>query len=116
MACTLHGGFLWRVRYTVAFCLSQVIRKIIRMKVAVFFAAICIFALAMPQAYAEEGDEPAVREARGAKGVCSLILIMFSLISQPQHKCLYVFCWGQSIYIIIVIQFKWPQLGLYWSK
>ncbi|KAI0213598.1 hypothetical protein LSAT2_001340 [Lamellibrachia satsuma] len=44
-----------------------VTRKIIRMKVAVFFAAICIFALVMPQAYAEEGDEPAVREARAAK-------------------------------------------------
>ncbi|KAI0208542.1 hypothetical protein LSAT2_006784 [Lamellibrachia satsuma] len=39
----------------------------IRMKVAVFFAAICIFALVVPQAYAEEEDEPAVREARGAK-------------------------------------------------
>ena len=39
------------------------------MKVVVFFAAICIFALAMPQTYAEE-DEPAVREARNAKGVC----------------------------------------------
>ena len=50
-------------------CDTQVI---IRMKVAVFFAAICIFALVMPQAYAEEEDEPAVREARGAKGVTLL--------------------------------------------
>ena len=39
------------------------------MKVAIFFAALCIFALVMPQAHAEE-DESAVREARGAKGVC----------------------------------------------
>ncbi|KAI0208540.1 hypothetical protein LSAT2_006782 [Lamellibrachia satsuma] len=45
-------------------CDTQVI---IRMKVAVFFAAICIFALVVPQGYAEEEDEPAVREARGAK-------------------------------------------------
>ncbi|KAI0208537.1 hypothetical protein LSAT2_006779 [Lamellibrachia satsuma] len=42
------------------------------MKVAVFLAAICIFALVMPQAYAEEEDEPAVREARGAKGGIAL--------------------------------------------
>ena len=45
------------------------------MKVAVFFAAICIFALVMPQAYAEEEDETAVREARGAKGVCDYMLM-----------------------------------------
>ncbi|KAI0213599.1 hypothetical protein LSAT2_001341 [Lamellibrachia satsuma] len=42
-------------------------KVITRMKVTVFFAALCIFALAMPQAYAEEGDESAVREARAAK-------------------------------------------------
>ena len=40
------------------------------MKFVVFFAAICIFALVTPQTYAEEEDEPAVREARNAKGVC----------------------------------------------
>ena len=38
------------------------------MKVAVFFAAICIFALVMPQAYAEEEEETAVREVRSGKG------------------------------------------------
>ena len=45
--------------------------KIIKMKVVVFFAAICIFALVMPQAYAEKKeDEAAVREVRMAgKGV-----------------------------------------------
>ncbi|KAK2159508.1 hypothetical protein NP493_1712g00053 [Ridgeia piscesae] len=37
------------------------------MKVAVFFAAICIFALVMPQAYAEEEEETAVREVRAGK-------------------------------------------------
>ena len=38
------------------------------MKLIVFFAAVCIFALVMPQAYAEEEDEAAVREVRMAKG------------------------------------------------
>ena len=43
------------------------------MKVVVFFAAVCIFALVMPRAYAEEEEEVeegegAVREVRGAKG------------------------------------------------
>ncbi|KAI0224198.1 hypothetical protein LSAT2_024781 [Lamellibrachia satsuma] len=47
---------------------DQVDHIIARMKVAVFFAAICIIALAKPQAYSKEEDEPAVREARGAKG------------------------------------------------
>ncbi|KAI0237058.1 hypothetical protein LSAT2_012432 [Lamellibrachia satsuma] len=39
------------------------------MKVIVFFAAICIFALVMPQVSAKhvEADAPAVREARSAK-------------------------------------------------
>ena len=45
------------------------LKFIVTMKVAVLFTAICIFALVMPQAYAEEGDEPAVREARAGKGV-----------------------------------------------
>ena len=45
------------------------------MKVAIFFAAICIFALIMPQAYADE-DESAVRETRGAKGVCLHVYII----------------------------------------
>ncbi len=46
------------------------------MKVAVFFAAICIFALVMPQAYAEEEEETAVREVRAGKGewLCGFIL------------------------------------------
>ncbi len=48
--------------------LEQVTSHIIRMKVAVFFAAICIFALVMPQAYAEEEEETAVREVRAGKG------------------------------------------------
>ena len=40
------------------------------MKVVVFFAAVCIFALVMPQTYAEEEEEAAVREVRMAgKGV-----------------------------------------------
>ena len=38
------------------------------MKVAVFFAAVFIFALVMPQAYAEEEEEAALREVRGSKG------------------------------------------------
>ncbi|KAI0208539.1 hypothetical protein LSAT2_006781 [Lamellibrachia satsuma] len=37
------------------------------MKIVNFFAAICMFALVMPQTYAEEEDEPAVREARDGK-------------------------------------------------
>ena len=55
--------------------IAQVTCHVIRMKVAVFFAAICIFALVMPQAYAEE-DESAVRETRGAKGVCLHVYII----------------------------------------
>ena len=54
----------------------QSARVLIKMKVVVFFAAVCIFALVMPQAYAEEEEEEeeeketAVREVRGAaKGV-----------------------------------------------
>ena len=39
------------------------------MKVVVFFAAVCIFALVMPQAYAEEEEEAAGREVRRGKGV-----------------------------------------------
>ena len=38
------------------------------MKVVFFFAAICIFTLVMPLAYAEEEDEAAVREVRAGKG------------------------------------------------
>jgi len=46
------------------------LRFTIRMKVVVFFAAVCIFALVMPQTYAEEEEEAAVREVRMAgKGV-----------------------------------------------
>ncbi|KAI0208543.1 hypothetical protein LSAT2_006785 [Lamellibrachia satsuma] len=40
---------------------------IIRMKVAVFFAAVCVFSVVMLQAFAEEEDEPAIRDVRGAK-------------------------------------------------
>ena len=42
------------------------------MKVVVFVAAICVFALVMPWTYAEaeDVDEPVVREARSARGLC----------------------------------------------
>ena len=50
-------------------------RIIARMEVVVFFAAICIFAVAMPQTYAEEEDEPAVREARRVRGAKGLTLL-----------------------------------------
>ena len=42
------------------------------MKVVVFVAAICVFALATPRTYAEaeDVDEPVVREARSARGLC----------------------------------------------
>ena len=39
------------------------------MKVAVFFAAIFIFALVIPQAYAEEEEEAADHEVRMGKGI-----------------------------------------------
>ena len=42
------------------------------MKVVVFFAAIFIFALVMPQVCAEDGDEPTVREARRVRSMSLL--------------------------------------------
>lgn len=53
------------------FCATQ---TTIRMKLVVFFVAVYIFALVMPQVYAEEKEkeeeeEAAIRVARGAKGV-----------------------------------------------
>ena len=42
------------------------------MKVVVFFAAICIFALVMPRANAEEDEETAVREVRSGKGEANI--------------------------------------------
>ena len=61
--------YLWLSNDVIIF--TQIAQELVKMKVAVFFAAICIFALVMPQAYAEE-DESAVREARAAKGVSLL--------------------------------------------
>ncbi|KAI0236799.1 hypothetical protein LSAT2_012650, partial [Lamellibrachia satsuma] len=43
------------------------------MEVVVFFAVICIFAVAMPQAYAEEEEELSVREARRIRGAKACI-------------------------------------------
>ena len=50
------------------FCGIQVDRIIARMKVAVFFAANCVFPLVVPQTYAEEEDDSVVRETRRIRG------------------------------------------------
>ena len=60
------------------------------MKVVVFFAAICIVALVMPQAYAEE-DESAVRETRAAKGVCLHVYIILRNCL-PKHFFNRIYC------------------------
>lgn len=67
---TVHSMETKKAMYDVShIVVYRSLKFIVTMKAAVFFTAICIFALVTPQAQAQEGDEPAVREARGGKGV-----------------------------------------------
>ncbi|KAI0236803.1 hypothetical protein LSAT2_012654 [Lamellibrachia satsuma] len=69
---------------------------IIRMKVYIFFVAVCIFALVMTETYAEEEDEPAVRETRAFKppgpSICA-VRCHYGSCYKICGTCAKCYCW-----------------------